>query len=120
MSRNYIILVIGLNEPLDGLLERWLGEAGHIVMFDGRPHREDRPPQLVIAYLATPRGPTPFVRSLRELYDAPILLLSPSFRSGLEGSVETATRLEVHKVLPIPFSRDELLGAVRESMESSA
>jgi hypothetical protein len=39
------------------------------------------------------------IRSLQE-YASPILLLSARFRRGLAGSVETARRLGVKKVLP--------------------
>ena len=41
------------------------------------------------------------------------------FRLGLTGSTETARRLGVKKVLPKPFTRAELLAAVRESLESA-
>jgi DNA-binding response OmpR family regulator len=56
------------------------------------------------------------IRSLRVQHAAPILLLSARFTRGLGASVEAAQRLGVRKVLPKPFTREELLVAVGESV----
>ena len=53
--------------------------------------------------------------ALRAAYPAPILALSARFRRGLGGSGDAAQRLHVGKVLPKPFTREELLAAVREA-----
>jgi DNA-binding response OmpR family regulator len=71
---------------------------------------------LVIADVAEPHSAEGFVRSLRE-YAAPILLVSARFRRGLAGSAEAARSMGVKHVLPKPFTREELLAAVRESIE---
>ena len=95
------------------LLERWLGEAGYQVA----PPEGAAEPALVIADAPDPSSAEALIRSLEE-YAAPIVLLSARFRRGLAGSVEAARRLGVKKVLPKPFTRKELLAAVRESVEA--
>jgi len=96
------------------LLERWLREAGYVV---AAPEVvSDAKPTLVIADVPEPRGADALIRSLQEMYSAPILVLSARFRRGLAGSAEAAFRLGVKKVLPKPFTRKELLAAVRKSV----
>ena len=94
------------------LLERWLAEEGYRVASGV----ENGKPALVIADIPNPQSAEKLIISLRE-YAAPVLLLSARFRRGLAGSVEAARRLGVKKVLPKPFTRKELLAAVRESVE---
>jgi len=45
------------------------------------------------------------------------LLLSARFRQGMGSSSSVARQLGVRNVLPKPFTRDELLSAVGESLE---
>ena len=102
------------------LLERWLGEAGYsFALAEQRTKRaktRGELPCLVIANVASPRGAQPVIDALRAVYPAPVLVLSGRFRRGLAGSAEAARRLGVRKVLPKPFTREEFLSAVRESL----
>lgn len=98
------------------LLERWLGEAGYRVAAPGAGKER---PVLVIADVPNPQSAEALIRSLQE-YAAPILVLSARFRRGLAGSPAAARRLGVTKVLPKPFTRRELLSAVREALEGAA
>ena len=99
------------------LVERWLGEAGYLV---AAPDADlEMAPALVIANIAEPQAAEHLIRSLKGVYAAPILALSARFRRGLAGSAEAARRLGVNKVLPKPFTRNELLAAVRESVEAA-
>jgi DNA-binding response OmpR family regulator len=97
------------------LLERWLVEAGYAV----RATAEEAP-SLVIVNVPSPNDAQPMIQSLKAAYAAPILVLSARFRRGLAGSEEAAHRLEVRKVLPKPFTREELLSAVEASMDGEA
>jgi DNA-binding response OmpR family regulator len=97
------------------LLQRWLGDAGYL---PGPPALRSGRPALVIADVPEPESAEPYVCSLRQEYAAPILLLSARFRRGLAGSAEAARRLGVKKVLPKPFTRKELLAAVRASVKA--
>ena len=74
-------------------------------------------PQLVIADISSPDSAETTIKELEAAYSAPILALSARFRQGLGGSEAAAHRLHVCKVLPKPFTREELLYAVGESIE---
>jgi DNA-binding response OmpR family regulator len=123
VNRKGFIVIQEEDDLIRELLERWLREAGHTVGFVEAKARRPRPlvpaPRLVIVNLPNPRGRQPLIDALRQVYAAPILVLSGRFRRGLEGSAEAARRLGVHKVLPKPFTREELLAAVDESLEGA-
>jgi DNA-binding response OmpR family regulator len=113
VNRKGFVLIQEEDVLIRGLLERWLGEAGYVIHPTG-----DEKPCLVIADMPSPRRAPMLIQSLREMYAAPVLVLSGRFRRGLAGSVETARRLGVKRVLPKPFNRKELLAAVAESLEA--
>jgi DNA-binding response OmpR family regulator len=114
MNRKAFIAIHEEDDLIRELLERWLGEAGYAVRAAG-----DEPPGLVIVDVPSPRGAQARIQALQTVYAAPILVLSGRFRRGLAGSTEAARRLGVKKVLPKPFTRRELLSAVRESIEGA-
>jgi DNA-binding response OmpR family regulator len=124
VQRKGHVLVLESDGSIRELLERWLTEAGYAVVAGDLENRDDPPaggeaPCLVIANVSIPRAAQPLIQSLQAVYAAPILVLSGRFRRGLAGSAEAARRLGVAKVLPKPFTRKELLSAVRESLEAA-
>lgn len=123
MNRQGLIVIQEEDDLIRELLERWLREAGYTVaLVAAKARRAKRPaevPRLVVVNVPSPRGSQPLIDGLRQVYAAPILVLSGRFRRGLEGSAETARRLGVRKVLPKPFTREELLAAVDESLEGA-
>jgi len=112
--RGYVI-VLEEDAQIRELLARWLGEAGYRVAPDALKGMQ---PVLVIVDVPEPESAEALIGSLRAVYTAPILVLSARFRRGLAGSEDTARRLGVKRVLPKPFTRKELLAAVRESVEA--
>jgi DNA-binding response OmpR family regulator len=116
------ILVVEPNDLILGLLERWLGEAGYTVVVEtsqslpqavvkgGEPH-------LVIIDVPAPRSAEKIIKSVKEVLASPILLLSASFRQGMGSSISVSRQLGVRNVLPKPFTREELLSAVGESID---
>lgn len=111
VTRQRLVLLREEDTQIRELVERWLGETGYIVS-----GTVAEPPQLVIIDLPRSRGAQALIQSLKAVYAAPILVLSGRFRRGLAGSADAARRLGVKKVLPIPFTREELLSAVSASL----
>ncbi len=118
MQRKAYIAIVETDDLIRELLERWLGEAGYAVGAgqSGGSARGEAP-CLVIANISSPRGAGALIRSLQAAYPVPILVISARFRRGLGMSANAARQLGVRKVLPKPFTRAELLAAVRESLE---
>ncbi len=118
------ILVVEPNDLILGLLERWLGEAGYEVSVASSLRRHEAsgqsPPHLIIIDVRTPRTAEKMISSVRELFSSPILLLSATFRRGTSSSGNAAHRLGVRRMLPKPFTREELLSAVIESIETDS
>src|SRR5437763_3196063 len=112
------IVVVETDDLIRELLERWLGEAGYGVVLSCRDHGEAVvKPQLVIADVSNPGSAGATIGALRAAYSAPILALSALFRRGLGASSEAAQRLQVGRVLPKPFTREELLAAVSAALK---
>ena len=116
-DRSYIVIV-ETDDLIRGLLERWLGEAGFAVVVGGPDAPAlPQPARLVIVNVSEPQNADALIRSLDAAYGAPIVVISGRFRRGLAGSADAARQLGVRRVLPKPFTRSELLAAVRESIE---
>lgn len=121
VQRKGYILVVEGDDLIRQLLERWLREGGYAVAVGDleklRQHgAAEPPPSLVILDLANPRSAPAVIRSVQAAHSAPIIGVSARFRRGLGTSRDAARRLGVCKLLPKPFTREELLGAVRESI----
>jgi DNA-binding response OmpR family regulator len=116
VNPNRFVVVLEDDPQIRPLLERWLGEAGFRV---GAPESGEARPVLVIADVPDPQSAEVRIASL-QAYAAPILVLSARFRRGLAGSADAARRLGVAKVLPKPFTRRELLSAIREALQGTA
>jgi len=112
VDRQRFVLLLVQDVQIRELLERWLVEAGYIVSATA-----GEPARLLVTDLPSSRGEQALIESLQAVYAAPILVLSGRFRRGLAQSAEAARRLGVKNVLPIPFTREELLAAVAASLE---
>jgi DNA-binding response OmpR family regulator len=115
------ILVVEPDDQILGLLERWLAEAGYAVTMEAslrqHPVAGGADPQLVIIDVPEPLGAEKIIESVRQVHASAILLLSARFRRGMGSSSSVARQLGVRNVLPKPFTRDELLSAVVESID---
>jgi len=118
VQRKDYIVIVETDDLIRGLLERWLGEAGYAVIAGGSDAPDlEQPVRLVIVNVSKPRNPGALIRAMQAKYEAPIVVISGRFRRGLSGSTDAARQLGARKVLPKPFTRAELLAAVRESIE---
>jgi DNA-binding response OmpR family regulator len=114
------IVIVEPDELIRQLLERWLVEAGYQVVLADKHHEPATvTPRLVITDISDPGSAGNTIEALQVAYAAPILALSARFRRGLGGSSEPAQRLHVEKVLPKPFTRQQLLRAVRETLKQT-
>ena len=103
------------------MLELWLGEAGYSVTVESSLSQPGARatgdvPHLVIIDVPEPLGAKRIIESVRQVHAGAILLLSARFRQGTGSSSSVARQLGVRNVLPKPFTRDELLSAVGESL----
>ena len=122
MQQKGRILVVEQNDLILRLLERWLGEEGYTVVAGASQSAaeavgEGGEPDLVIIDVPTPRSAEKTIKSVREVHAGPMLLLSARLRRETGSSISVARQLGVRKVLPKPFTRDELLSAVSESID---
>ena len=115
--RTVRIALVEQDDLIRTLVEHWLGEEGHSVKrVTPDALKRGNGFDLVIANVPSPRSAGPLIRALRAMHRAPLLLLSARIRRGQGSSVELAAQLGVSAVLPKPFTRDELLAAVRSAM----
>ena len=112
------VVIVEPDELIRGLLERWLVEAGYQVVLATKDHAPGMvKPHLVITDISDPGSAGNTIEALQAAYAAPILALSARFHRGLRGSSEPAQRLHVERVLPKPFTRQQLLRAVRDILK---
>ena len=119
MRQKVRILVVEPNDLILGLLERWLGEADYTVRVAASLRLLElggEPPHLIIIDVPTPRSAEKMISSVRETLSSPILLLSATFGRATSSSSYAARQLGVRKILAKPFTREELLSAVGESI----
>ena len=120
MPKSGHIVIDEPDELIRQLLERWLGEAGYQTLPAVQDHDLSMVKLcLVITDISEPARAGNTIEALRAAYAAPILALSARFRRGLGGSSEPARRLRVEKVLSKPFTRQQLLRAVRETLKNA-
>lgn len=98
-----------------GLLREWLTAAGYAVREDALARPAADSADLVIVDLYMPRqAGAGIVRAVQRAHPgAPVIAVSAQFRPGLAGSRSAARSLGARQVIPKPFSRDDLLAAVR-------
>ena len=109
------IVVIEDDGLMRQLLKEWLTAAGYCVR-DGTSGAMPRAEaDLVIVNLSQPRqAGSELVRAVRQAHaEIPIIAISAQFRRGLGSSSEVARSLGVRGLIPKPFTREDLLEAVR-------
>ena len=105
------------------LLEEWLSEAGYRVHAAASQNlRNDSPAHLVIVSVYMPKQAG--AQLLHEIQAAhpgtPLIAISGQFFPGLSANGPIARTLGVQQVIAKPFSRADLLGAVRAMIGAPA
>ena len=106
------IVIIEGDELMNALLGETLTEAGYFVRRGSVPQARMESPDLLIVDVYMPRsGGAEMLHDARLAHPrTPIIAISGQFCSR---STACADALGVRRVIPKPFSRDELLDAVR-------
>ena len=116
MSR---IVIIEQDQLLRGLLREWLSAEGYAVSERRLGEQSsDAPAALVIVDLYMPRcRGGDCVRAVKQAHPgAAVIAMSAQFSSGLAHSPRAAQVLGARQLLVKPFSRVELLSAVRAAI----
>jgi len=113
------IVIIEDDDLMRGLLAEWLRDAGYRVT---EPGGLGGGADLVIVDLYLPRHTgIEKVCAAKEAHPgAAVIAMSGQFRAGLAGACAAAQALGAQRVVAKPFTRDELLGAVRAVIGSAA
>jgi DNA-binding response OmpR family regulator len=110
------IIIMEADDLMRGLLNEWLSAEGYSVRGQ-RLHESPAPGRadLVILDLYMPRqNGADTVRAVQQSYPGtPVIAISAQFRSGLDSSWWAAQALGVRHLMAKPFTRDDLLAAVR-------
>ena len=115
------VLVVDADDALFGLIEEWLGAAGHDVIPEhARDARAHAGVDLVVVDIPFPRqGRMSLLeRVAAEHPGIPILALSSTFFAGIGSNGAVARALGVAGVLPKPVSREGLIAAVADALTS--
>jgi DNA-binding response OmpR family regulator len=110
------IVIIEEDDLMRGLLHEWLTAAGYAVCKRGLHElpAADRT-DLVIVDLHMPRqSGVEVVRAVQQAHPGiPVIAMSARFRPGLDRSSWAALALGVRQLIAKPFTREDLLEAVR-------
>ena len=111
------IVIIEEDKLMRGLLAEWLSADGYSVRAAGPGDVASHDSaDLVIVDVYMPRHEgTEKLRAVKATHpDTPLIAISGQFLPGLAGSCTAAEALGVRQVIAKPFSRRELLAAVRD------
>jgi len=110
------ILLLEGDTLMRGLLRDWLTSAGYAV-YEAAPRAAVRTPgvDLVIVDLYMPRADgARIIRAVQRSHPGtPVIAISGQFRMGLAATSPVAHELGAARILAKPFSREDLLAAVR-------
>ena len=101
---------------MGGLLTEWLTGAGYAVReraLRAAPEAEGADLVIVDLYMPRQTGADVVLAAQQAYPGAPVIAMSAQFRPGLAGSWWAARALGARKLIAKPFTREDLLEAVR-------
>jgi DNA-binding response OmpR family regulator len=110
------ILLMEGDTLMRGLLSEWLTSAGYAVLEGpSRPGAATHDADVVIVDLYMPReAGARIIRAVQRSHPGvPVIAISGQFRAGLTATSPVARMLGAARILAKPFSREDLLAAVR-------
>ena len=111
------IVIIEEDELMRALLVEWLSAEGYSVRATahGDAAPRDKADLVIVDVYMPRREGTRKLRAVKAAHpETPLIAVSGQFRPGLAGSCTAAKELGVRQVIAKPFSRRELLAAVRD------
>jgi len=116
---NRRILVVDADPALYGLLEEWLAALDCSVLREGDAAQDGF--DLIVADIPFPRqgGQDVLRRLAAEHAGTPVVALSSSFFPGIERNGAVARALGVACVLPKPLTRESLVTALDQTLQSA-
>ena len=110
------IVIIEEDKLMRGLVTEWLTAEGYSVhaAAPGDAPAQDGADLAIVDVYMPRNGGAERLRAIKAAYPAtPLIAISGQFRPGLVGSSTMAAALGVRQVIAKPFSRSDLLAAVR-------
>ena len=115
------ILIIDDNELMRGLVSEWLEGSGYSVRYAANSsaalaHLELYPTALIIVDIGMPKNRGKQIVEVLRCKHSPILIIAASahFHTRLSQSRAAARQLGADRLLAKPFSRKDLLDAIRD------
>jgi CheY-like chemotaxis protein len=114
------IVIIEDDDLMRDLLKEWLTGAGYSVRESTSLSRPVGDADLVIVDLYMPRQTgSEIVHAVQQAHPhTPVIAISAQFRPGLGGSLQAARTLGARRLIAKPFTREDLLDAVRSVIGS--
>ena len=117
-GRKRLVLVVEPDDLIRQLVGVWLVDAGYTVELHSTLEQAAQvTADLVIVNLPQSSSSQASADEFVRRQGAPVIAVSARFRRGLGASAAAARRLGVRRVLPKPFTREELLEVVAHSLE---
>jgi DNA-binding response OmpR family regulator len=110
------VVIIEEDLLMRALLEEWLSAAGYAVREGallGVPADESADLVIVDLYMPRQAGADVVLAAQQAYPGAPVIAMSAQFRPGLAGSWWAARALGARQLIAKPFTREDLLEAVR-------
>src|SRR2546421_6035510 len=113
------VVIIEEDSLVRGLIKEWVSAAGYAVCEGALPAKDagDNADLVIVDLYMPRRAGAEIVRAVQRAHPrAPVIAISAQFGSGVSNSSRAAHALGAERLIAKPFSREELLVAVRAAV----